>query len=115
MASGNPNEKVWGVGIHEDVVQASLIALLSAASSFLTSRASTPFKPKHTKNFSASELHALEQLNLGGDSPLRGTIIPNDFGGSNGSASKSGRVNLEKMELEAAQAAEVQAKVNGSY
>ncbi len=26
-------EKVWGVGIHEDVVQASLIALLSAASS----------------------------------------------------------------------------------
>jgi 2-isopropylmalate synthase len=24
---------VWGVGIHEDVVQASLIALLSAASS----------------------------------------------------------------------------------
>ena len=27
------NEKVWGVGIHQDVVQASLIALLSAASS----------------------------------------------------------------------------------
>ena len=26
-------EKVWGVGVHEDVVQASLIALLSAASS----------------------------------------------------------------------------------
>jgi hypothetical protein len=26
-------EKVWGVGIHQDVVQASLIALLSAASS----------------------------------------------------------------------------------
>ena len=31
-ASGN-QQKVWGVGIHEDVVQASLIALLSAASS----------------------------------------------------------------------------------
>ena len=30
-------EKVWGVGIHEDVVQASLIALLSAASSVSTS------------------------------------------------------------------------------
>ena len=29
-------EKVWGVGIHEDVVQASLIALLSAASSVRT-------------------------------------------------------------------------------
>lgn len=32
MASGS-KQKVWGVGIHEDVVQASLIALLSAASS----------------------------------------------------------------------------------
>jgi 2-isopropylmalate synthase len=32
-ASSNENEKVWGVGIHQDVVQASLIALLSAASS----------------------------------------------------------------------------------
>ncbi|KAF2461953.1 hypothetical protein BDY21DRAFT_383048 [Lineolata rhizophorae] len=28
-------DKVWGVGIHEDVVQASLMALLSAASSFV--------------------------------------------------------------------------------
>lgn len=27
------NQRVWGIGIHEDVVQASLIALLSAASS----------------------------------------------------------------------------------
>ena len=32
-ASGNELQKVWGVGIHEDVVQASLTALLSAASS----------------------------------------------------------------------------------
>lgn len=31
-AAGSSN-KVWGVGIHEDVVQSSLIALLSAASS----------------------------------------------------------------------------------
>ena len=31
--ASNSTEKVWGVGIHEDVVQASLIALLSAASS----------------------------------------------------------------------------------
>ncbi|KAF2148445.1 2-isopropylmalate synthase [Myriangium duriaei CBS 260.36] len=40
--------KVWGVGIHQDVVQASLIALLSAASSFLDSRPGTPkpFRPK---------------------------------------------------------------------
>lgn len=31
--AANSNLKVWGVGIHHDVVQASLIALLSAASS----------------------------------------------------------------------------------
>lgn len=37
------NQKVWGVGIHVDVVQSSLIALLSAASNFITSRPSTPF------------------------------------------------------------------------
>jgi 2-isopropylmalate synthase len=30
------NQKVWGVGVHQDVVQASLIALLSAASSVST-------------------------------------------------------------------------------
>ena len=34
--ASSSNEKVWGVGIHEDVVQASLIALLSAASSVRT-------------------------------------------------------------------------------
>jgi len=32
-SSSGSSQKVWGVGIHEDVVQASLIALLSAASS----------------------------------------------------------------------------------
>jgi len=36
------NQKVWGVGVHEDVVQSSLIALLSAASNFMTSRPNTP-------------------------------------------------------------------------
>lgn len=43
-------ERVWGVGIHHDVVQASLIALLSAASSFLATRPSTPnpFRPKRS-------------------------------------------------------------------
>jgi 2-isopropylmalate synthase len=33
IASGDEQRKVWGVGIHQDVVQASLMALLSAASS----------------------------------------------------------------------------------
>lgn len=69
-ASGSPGLKVWGVGIHEDVVQASLIALLSAASSFLTSRTSTPipFRPKRVDTFTASELEALEKLST--SSPL---------------------------------------------
>ncbi|KAF6829475.1 2-isopropylmalate synthase, partial [Colletotrichum musicola] len=35
-------QTVWGVGIHEDVVQSSLIALLSAASNFVTSRPGSP-------------------------------------------------------------------------
>ncbi|MCJ1396348.1 hypothetical protein MMC18_009238 [Xylographa bjoerkii] len=43
-------EKVWGVGIHEDVVQASLIALLSAASSFVSSRPSTPIPYRLKEN-----------------------------------------------------------------
>ncbi|KAF3925373.1 hypothetical protein ABW20_dc0110421 [Dactylellina cionopaga] len=49
---------VWGVGVHEDVVQASLIALLSAASSFLSSRPSTP-QSKHVINGHATEVDAL--------------------------------------------------------
>ena len=107
MVSGNPKEKVWGVGIHEDVVQASLIALLSAASSFLTSRVSTPkpFKPKHMRDFSQSEIHALEQLQLpASSSPLR-SMTPRGVNGQ-------GQVNFEKLE-EAAWNEESQA--NGSH
>ncbi|CVK88425.1 probable 2-isopropylmalalate synthase [Fusarium mangiferae] len=37
-------QSVWGVGIHEDVVQSSLIALLSAASNFVTSRPASPIQ-----------------------------------------------------------------------
>ncbi|KAH0266330.1 2-isopropylmalate synthase, partial [Aureobasidium melanogenum] len=48
------SHKVWGVGIHQDVVQASLIALLSAASSFLSSRPGTPI------SFSAAKLDSLK-------------------------------------------------------
>jgi len=36
-------EKIWGVGINSDTVQASLIAFLSAASSYVTSRPNTPY------------------------------------------------------------------------
>ncbi|KAM5440465.1 2-isopropylmalate synthase (Alpha-isopropylmalate synthase) (Alpha-IPM synthetase) [Microsporum canis] len=56
------SQSVWGVGVHRDVVQASLIALLSAASSFLMSRASTPFRPTRSQNFTQADIDALEQL-----------------------------------------------------
>ncbi|KAJ5332605.1 Aldolase-type TIM barrel [Penicillium brevicompactum] len=59
------SEQVWGVGIHQDVVQASLIALLSAASSFLASRAGSPapFRPIRSNTLTNEDLQALEQLN----------------------------------------------------
>ncbi|KAK3298244.1 pyruvate carboxyltransferase-like protein [Chaetomium fimeti] len=41
---------VWGVGIDEDVVQSSLIALLSAASNFTPSRQGSPVLSKTTAN-----------------------------------------------------------------
>ncbi|KAK4133362.1 2-isopropylmalate synthase [Trichocladium antarcticum] len=44
------DEKVWGVGIHEDVVQSSLIALLSAASSFTLSQQENSVFAKATAN-----------------------------------------------------------------
>lgn len=63
--SSNSTQKVWGVGIHEDVVQASLIALLSAASSFLSSRPSTPvpFRPRknNTPDLPTPELSPLDK------------------------------------------------------
>lgn len=54
--------KVWGVGIHQDVVQASLIALLSAASSFLDSRPGTPlpFRPKSSGSDLTASIESLK-------------------------------------------------------
>ncbi|KAM5371657.1 hypothetical protein ACJZ2D_007937 [Fusarium nematophilum] len=47
---GNTKQTVWGIGIHEDTVQSSLIALLSAASNFITSRPGSPvLKPIATR------------------------------------------------------------------
>ncbi|KAH9224667.1 hypothetical protein DL95DRAFT_378306 [Leptodontidium sp. 2 PMI_412] len=48
------NQKVWGVGVHEDVVQSSLIALLSAAGNFITTRPNTPLllRGKHGASMS---------------------------------------------------------------
>jgi len=48
--SSGSDEKVWGVAIHEDVVQSSLMALLSAASTFMSSRSSTPVPSRLSKS-----------------------------------------------------------------
>ncbi|KAK8024037.1 2-isopropylmalate synthase [Apiospora rasikravindrae] len=53
-ASGT-SQKVWGVGIHEDVVQSSLVALLSAASSFVLSRPGSPILSKATPRRTPSQ------------------------------------------------------------
>ncbi|KAA6412298.1 MAG: 2-isopropylmalate synthase [Lasallia pustulata] len=58
-------EKVWGVGIHEDVVQASLIALLSAASSFVSSRPGSPVSFKGSAD-GLDTIAGLAELNLNG-------------------------------------------------
>ncbi|QIW96559.1 hypothetical protein AMS68_002077 [Peltaster fructicola] len=52
--SGPSGQRVWGVGIHEDVVLASLHAVLSAASSFLSSAPSSPkpFRPNRSNTAS---------------------------------------------------------------
>ncbi|EON99019.1 putative 2-isopropylmalate synthase protein [Phaeoacremonium minimum UCRPA7] len=48
-------QKVWGVGIHEDVAQSSLIALLSAASNFVVSRPTSPIFAKPIPKRSPSQ------------------------------------------------------------
>ncbi|KAI9839015.1 MAG: hypothetical protein M1838_004477 [Thelocarpon superellum] len=54
--SAGSKEQVWGVGIHQDAVQASLIAVLSAASSFLSSRPQTPLKMRSTNTHNSQSL-----------------------------------------------------------
>ncbi|KAI1658702.1 2-isopropylmalate synthase [Daldinia decipiens] len=58
------SQKVWGVGIHEDVVQSSLIALLSAASNFILSRPGSPVFTKHASSRSVSQELKLDYNNL---------------------------------------------------
>ncbi|KAF2120312.1 2-isopropylmalate synthase [Lophiotrema nucula] len=66
------SQKVWGVGIHHDVVQASLTALLSAASSFLSSRPSTPipFRPKRSNTIEIPSPESSPRQKAEGGSPL---------------------------------------------
>ncbi|PGH28206.1 2-isopropylmalate synthase [Polytolypa hystricis UAMH7299] len=94
------DEKVWGVGIHQDVVQASLMAMLSAASSFLASRAGTPapFKPVRSNTLSEADVQALEEF-------TKASMHP---GGVNGSdtlsvahGAKTQKVDFDILEAEA--------------
>lgn len=73
------NAKVWGVGVHEDVVQSSLIALLSAASNFIASRPNTPLllKPKHNRMLSQ------DSLDLNASAETNGLSIPKANGAPN--------------------------------
>ncbi|KAK6352913.1 hypothetical protein TWF696_004910 [Orbilia brochopaga] len=57
-------ETVWGVGVHEDVVQASLIALLGAASSFLSSKPNTPTSEHAVEVTTNGNGHAITELTL---------------------------------------------------
>ncbi|KAK2057278.1 2-isopropylmalate synthase [Colletotrichum caudatum] len=66
-------QRYWGIGIHEDVVQSSLVALLSAASNFIGSRPGSPVlhNPVPTRSMS-------QELDL---NPANGT---NGTNGTNG-------------------------------
>ncbi|RYP78114.1 hypothetical protein DL770_006941 [Monosporascus sp. CRB-9-2] len=65
------SQKVWGVGIHEDVVQSSLMALLGAASNLsMTSRPGSPIRAKQLPQRSLSH-----ELDLNGQ--LRPATVAN--------------------------------------
>ena len=80
---------------------------------FLTSRVSTPkpFKPKHLRQFSDSEIEALERLNLNSSphangSPLSSSkvLTAGDMGLSTDASSQAHaqRVDIAKLEAKAA-------------
>lgn len=87
--------QVWGVGIHQDVVQASLIALLSAASSFLTSRAGSPapFRPTRISNLSSEDIQALETFK----SSVVDIDVANGVAGLTTNGSAKSKVNIELL------------------
>ncbi|EAA65670.1 hypothetical protein AN0840.2 [Aspergillus nidulans FGSC A4] len=97
-SAAGSQQKVWGVGIHQDVVQASLIALLSAASSFLTSRAGSPapFRPIRSNTLTDEDLQALEQL---ASSNGAGVTVANV---SEGQSDSKPTVDLEALTKKAA-------------
>ncbi|KAI9750202.1 MAG: hypothetical protein M4579_006571 [Chaenotheca gracillima] len=67
-------QRVWGVGIHQDVVQASLIALLSAASSFVTSRRGSPKALPANKTNGTAHNAVLDGLKLTGPADAQDAV-----------------------------------------
>ncbi|KAJ9155732.1 2-isopropylmalate synthase [Pleurostoma richardsiae] len=71
IASGS-NQKIWGVGLHPDVVQSSLLALLSAASNFVVSRPGSPITAKPIPKRSPSQ-----ELDINGSKDTNGKDLIN--------------------------------------
>ena len=69
--AADTEERIWGIGINTDTVQASLIAFLSAASSFAESRPHTPIPLPSKTGFKAST-HSIDAHLNGTGSPERG-------------------------------------------
>ncbi|KAK9777347.1 hypothetical protein SCAR479_06076 [Seiridium cardinale] len=94
--SSSTPQKVWGVGIHEDVVQSSLVALLSAASNFILTRPSSPINVKALPRRSLSQ-----ELDLNGNLP-----VPNGVNGTNSAVEVQGGAPSETVNI-------LEAKANG--
>ncbi|KAK6068926.1 2-isopropylmalate synthase [Seiridium cupressi] len=94
--SSSTPQKVWGVGIHEDVVQSSLVALLSAASNFILTRPSSPINVK-----------ALPRRGLSQELDLNGNLtVPNGANGTNSAVEVQGGAPSEIVNI-------LEAKANG--
>ncbi|KAK3393030.1 hypothetical protein B0H63DRAFT_7445 [Podospora didyma] len=74
IAAGT-DEKVWGVGLHEDVVQSSLSALLSAASNFALSRQGSPVVSQAVPDIGINGSASLKPLDATNGSAKIPTII----------------------------------------
>ncbi|KAI5798948.1 hypothetical protein EDC01DRAFT_649830 [Geopyxis carbonaria] len=63
---GSKGQTVWGVGIHEDTAQSSLIAILSAASSVVSSRPGTPMPFVAVKEDTLSPVNEAIKISVNG-------------------------------------------------
>lgn len=73
--SSSTSQKVWGVGIHEDVVQSSLIALLGAATSFMMSRPGSPVVTKPPQGSVGHDLDLNGTSKTPAPAKLNGSVV----------------------------------------